>query len=101
MGSAGFEPTTSSARGWHPTKLDYDPSFFISEYYMILYLLCLGQSILLSAESVNIYDYAKSISISSLHVVNSLSSKGVADRPNIVSLQSFSIPFSKSLNAIA
>lgn len=25
MGSAGFEPTTSSAQGWHPTKLDYDP----------------------------------------------------------------------------
>jgi hypothetical protein len=25
MGPAGFEPTTSSAQGWHPTKLDYDP----------------------------------------------------------------------------
>ena len=29
MGSAGFEPTTSSARGWHHTKLDYDPLFDI------------------------------------------------------------------------
>jgi hypothetical protein len=31
MGSAGFEPTTSSARGWHHTKLDYDPLLFL--YY--------------------------------------------------------------------
>ena len=27
MGSAGFEPATSSARGWHPAKLDNDPYF--------------------------------------------------------------------------
>ena len=27
MGSAGFEPATSSARGWHHTKLDNDPCF--------------------------------------------------------------------------
>jgi hypothetical protein len=26
MGSAGFEPATSSAQGWHHTKLDNDPS---------------------------------------------------------------------------
>jgi hypothetical protein len=26
MGPAGFEPTISSARGWHHTKLDNDPS---------------------------------------------------------------------------
>ena len=38
MGSAGFEPTTSSARGWHHTKLDYDPLLF--SYYTIL---CLWQ----------------------------------------------------------
>ena len=25
MGPAGFEPATSSARGWHPTKLDNGP----------------------------------------------------------------------------
>jgi hypothetical protein len=25
MGSAGFEPAVSSARGWHHTKLDNDP----------------------------------------------------------------------------
>jgi hypothetical protein len=25
MGSAGFEPAASSARGWHHTKLDNDP----------------------------------------------------------------------------
>ena len=25
MGSAGFEPATSSAQGWHHTKLDNDP----------------------------------------------------------------------------
>jgi hypothetical protein len=25
MGSAGFEPANSSARGWHHTKLDNDP----------------------------------------------------------------------------
>jgi hypothetical protein len=28
MGSAGFEPAASSARGWHHTKLDYDPVNF-------------------------------------------------------------------------
>ena len=27
MGSAGFEPTTSSAQGWHHTMLDNDPRF--------------------------------------------------------------------------
>jgi hypothetical protein len=26
VGSVGFEPTTSSAPGWHPAKLDDDPS---------------------------------------------------------------------------
>jgi hypothetical protein len=26
LGPAGFEPTISSARGWHHTKLDNDPS---------------------------------------------------------------------------
>ncbi len=26
MGPAGFEPATSSARGWHPTKLDNGPT---------------------------------------------------------------------------
>jgi hypothetical protein len=26
MGLVGFEPTTSSARGWHHTKLDDNPS---------------------------------------------------------------------------
>ena len=26
MGPAGFEPATSSARGWHPTKLDNGPA---------------------------------------------------------------------------
>gem|GEM_PF-5171281 len=26
MGSAGFEPANSSARGWHHTMLDNDPS---------------------------------------------------------------------------
>ncbi len=25
MGPAGFEPATSSARGWHPAKLDNGP----------------------------------------------------------------------------
>jgi hypothetical protein len=25
MGSAGFEPAASSARGWHHTMLDNDP----------------------------------------------------------------------------
>jgi hypothetical protein len=25
MGPAGFEPATSSARGWHPSKLDNGP----------------------------------------------------------------------------
>jgi hypothetical protein len=30
MGSAGFEPAASSARGWHHTKLDNDPSFEIN-----------------------------------------------------------------------
>jgi hypothetical protein len=34
MGSAGFEPTTSSARGWHHTKLDYDP---LTYFHSILY----------------------------------------------------------------
>ena len=27
MGSAGFEPATSSAQGWHHTKLDNDPPY--------------------------------------------------------------------------
>ena len=26
MGPPGFEPGTTSAPGWHPTKLDYGPS---------------------------------------------------------------------------
>jgi hypothetical protein len=26
MGLAGFEPATSSARGWHHTKLDNNPN---------------------------------------------------------------------------
>jgi hypothetical protein len=28
VGSAGFEPAASSARGWHHTKLDNDPCHF-------------------------------------------------------------------------
>jgi hypothetical protein len=38
MGPAGFEPTTSSAQGWHPTKLDYDPFLmrnFLSNFNLI------------------------------------------------------------------
>jgi hypothetical protein len=33
MGSAGFEPTTSSAQGWHPTMLDNDP-FYILKFFV-------------------------------------------------------------------
>lgn len=48
MGPAGFEPTTSSAQGWHPTKLDYDPLLirnFLSNFNLVLininhYLYC-------------------------------------------------------------
>jgi hypothetical protein len=29
VGSAGFEPATSSAQGWHHTKLDNDPALKI------------------------------------------------------------------------
>ena len=39
VGPAGFEPTTSSAQGWHPTMLDNDPSFilkFSSNFNLIL-----------------------------------------------------------------
>jgi hypothetical protein len=39
MGSAGFEPAISSARGWHHTKLDNDPDleqFFTWFYYKTL-----------------------------------------------------------------
>ncbi len=38
MGPAGFEPTTSSAQGWHPTKLDYDPFLmrnFLSNFNLV------------------------------------------------------------------
>ena len=38
MGPAGFEPTTSSAQGWHPTKLDYDPFVkrnFLSNFNLV------------------------------------------------------------------
>ena len=33
MGPAGFEPTTSSAQGWHPTMLDNDP-FYILKFFV-------------------------------------------------------------------
>ena len=39
VGPVGFEPTTSSAQGWHPTMLDNDPSFileFPSNFNLIL-----------------------------------------------------------------
>ncbi|VFJ13767.1 conserved protein of unknown function [Candidatus Nitrosocosmicus franklandus] len=38
MGSAGFEPTTSSAQGWHPTMLDNDPHSkekFLSNFNLV------------------------------------------------------------------
>ena len=41
MGPAGFEPATSSARGWHPTKLDNGPKGFkvcVCHPYYNLYL---------------------------------------------------------------
>ncbi len=34
MGSAGFEPATSSARGWHHTKLDNDPKIDFISYHI-------------------------------------------------------------------
>jgi hypothetical protein len=36
MGPAGFEPATSSARGWHPAKLDNGPRIArcLDPYYM-------------------------------------------------------------------
>jgi hypothetical protein len=37
MGPAGFEPATSSARGWHPSKLDNGPrvaGLWTRPYYM-------------------------------------------------------------------
>jgi hypothetical protein len=39
VGPAGFEPAASSARGWHPTKLDNGPSqlkYCVEEVYEIL-----------------------------------------------------------------
>ena len=38
MGSAGFEPATSSARGWHHTKLDYDPIIKMMLFYIRIIL---------------------------------------------------------------
>jgi hypothetical protein len=38
MGPAGFEPTTSSAQGWHPTMLDNGPSFYSKIFRLILIL---------------------------------------------------------------
>ena len=35
MGLAGFEPATSSARGWHHTKLDNNPNIE-SNYHALL-----------------------------------------------------------------
>jgi hypothetical protein len=34
MGPVGFEPTTSSAQGWHPTMLDNDPFFYILKFFV-------------------------------------------------------------------
>ena len=32
MGPAGFEPATSSAQGWHHTKLDNDPASYVQKH---------------------------------------------------------------------
>ena len=43
MGPAGFEPATSSARGWHPAKLDNGPKNCTvsgcNPYYMSINML--------------------------------------------------------------
>ena len=82
MGSAGFEPTTSSARGWHHTKLDYDPFSNVFNIIVLSYIYyvigCLKiLSFQLFRKGLSNYGHAKLMLISSLQEFINLSSNGL------------------------
>ena len=95
VGSAGFEPATSSARGWHHTKLDYDPIIYMILFYMriilnhrYIFLFC-GEIVLISKKSHIFTSFMQSMINFSLKWVL------------LISLSFFITPFSMSLKVNA
>ena len=94
VGSAGFEPATSSARGWHHTKLDYDPIIEMVLFYMriilnhrYIFLFCGEISLILKSH----------IFTSFMQSMINFSLKWVL----LISLSFFITPFSMSLKVNA